>query len=67
MILQAIPTLLINLISDHTKDFRASRQGHVRRLTAAITLAFLFVEISAMYWEGFTLAVCLVLESACTE
>ena len=48
-----------------SKDFRASGLGQVRCLTAAT--AAITLGLRAMYWEGFTLAVCLVLESACTE
>ena len=56
-----IQTIHNNTVSGHgsvAKDFRASGLGQVRRLTAAtaaITIAY------------FTLVVCLVLESACTE
>ena len=46
-----------------SKDFRAILVRRLTAATAAITLAFLF----AMYWEGFTLAVCYVLKSDCTD
>ena len=39
----------------------------VRRMTAAAAAATAAVTTFAMYWEDFTLAMCLVLESGCTE
>ena len=39
----------------------------VRRMTAAAAAATAAVANCAMYWEGFTLAMCLVLKSGHTE
>ena len=63
-----VPSQYYFLFTVKTKDFQATQLRCLTAATAAVTLAFLFVErCCAMYWEGFTLVVCYVLKSGCSD
>ena len=51
----------------YAKDFRAFWVADIRHMTAATAAVTLARSSVHMYWKGFTLAMCLVLELECTK